>query len=87
MEVNQHRTRRLCLSLDPYNKNLPSSGHLLRQKNYRIFNDSARLQIAKFSFNTDAAKLWNSAPSEISSAKILSIAKKAIRAYAKSLPI
>ena len=76
-----------ALTLDPYNSHLPSSGHELRQKNNRIFNDTARLQIAEFSFNIDAAKLWNSAPIEITQIKSLSVAKKAIRAYAKSLPV
>ena len=32
-----------ALSLEPYNDHLTSSGHLLRQKNNRIFNDTARL--------------------------------------------
>jgi len=42
---------------------------------------------AKKSFTIDAAKVWNKAAQKIRTAKSLAMAKKAIRAYCKSLPI
>jgi hypothetical protein len=42
---------------------------------------------AKKSFTIDAAKVWNKASQKIRTAKSLAMAKKAIRAHCKSLPI
>ena len=76
-----------AIKLEPYSCNLTESGHELRQKNNRIFNDTSRLQIAEYSFHMDAAKLWNNAPIAITQAKILSLAKKAIKIHVKTLPV
>ena len=75
------------ITLDPYNAHMPSTNLSLRPKVNRTFNDSSRLVLAEHSFTIDAAKLWNNAPSEVTSAKNLSQAKKASRAYALTLPI
>jgi len=37
--------------------------------------------------NIDAAKVWNKASDEIRTAKTLAMAKKAIKAHCKTLPI
>ncbi len=42
---------------------------------------------AKKSFTIDAAKVWNKASQKIRTAKSLAMAKKAIRAHCKCLPI
>ena len=42
---------------------------------------------AKKSFTIDAAKVWNKASEKIRTAKTLEMAKKAIRAHCKTLPI
>ena len=76
-----------AIQLETYNCNLSDSGHELRQKHNRTFNDTSRLQIAENSFHIDAAKLWNSAPFAITQAKSLSIAKKAIKMHVKTFPV
>ena len=78
-----------ALSFDPYQQqNIDTeSQHNLRPKNNRVLNDTARLKISKQSFNVDAARLWNQAPIEITSAATLASAKLAILKFAKSLPI
>ena len=75
------------ITLEPYNTHITSLSLSLRHKANRTFKDTSRLVLAEHSFNIDAAKLWNNALSEITTAKILSQAKKACRAYALSLPI
>ena len=50
-------------------------------------NDSTRLQMAKSSFNMDAASVWNAAPGEIRSAKNIAEAKTLIRRFVKTLPV
>ena len=75
------------IHLDPYNENLPLSGHSLRHQPNRIFKDSSRLVLTENSFNIDAAKLWNGAPYSVTGADTLPIAKKAIRLYVESLPV
>ena len=75
------------INLEPYHPTHGESGHLLRARTNRIFNDSSRLRVARHSFNIDAAKLWNSAPTEITAAPSPYAAKKVIIKYCKSLPI
>ena len=66
---------------------LSGSGHELRLKSNRIFNDTTRLQIAEFSFHMDAAKLWNHAPISVTQARSLLLAKKAIKLHVRTFPI
>jgi hypothetical protein len=75
------------LQLDPYNQTTTTLSLDLRPKPSRVFNDSARLQISKYSFNVDSARLWNQAPPEVTSAPTLDAAKSAIKTYANSLPV
>ena len=75
------------LQLDPYNQTTATLSLDLRPKPSRVFNDSARLQISKYSFNVDSARLWNQAPPEVTSAPTLDAAKSAIKTYANSLPV
>ena len=74
------------ISLEPYNPH-QNLKHELRYRSNRIFNDSHKLKITESSFNTDAARIWNTAPDEIRCATTLAAAKKEIKKYAKSLPI
>ena len=73
--------------LDPYVAERRKTNFELRPKTNRIFNDTARLQVSKSSFNIDAARTWNNAPKEVQNAITLSIARREIRTFCKSLPI
>ena len=74
------------ISLDPFKKSVNQT-HVLRTKNYRVFNDTSRLAMSQSSFNIDAAKIWNAAPLEIKNSTSISEAKKQIIFFVKSLPI
>ena len=75
--------------MDPYNQGatIPTTTLHLRPKPTRTFNDSSRLMVSKYSFIVDSARLWNLAPPEITMAATLNLAKKAILAHVKSLPV
>ena len=75
------------IKLEPYNPTVQSTGHSLRPKMNRIFNDSTRLVLAEHSFAIDAAKLWNNAPIGITIAPNITQAKRAIMSYVLTLPI
>ena len=77
------------IRLEPYNgqSNRSEPGPSLRERPNRVFNDSTRLQMAKSSFNSDAARIWNAAPGEIRSAKTIAEAKMFIRRFVKTLPV
>ena len=78
-----------ALSFDPYKKNTPAQSMELnlRPRPTRVYNDSSRLHISKQSFNIDGARLWNLAPIQITTALTLGIAKSAILAHVKTLPV
>ena len=73
--------------LEPYCTDQLSRTHTLRPKSNRIFNDTARLEISKSSFNIDAARLWNGAPPDVQAATSLESAKRSILNYVKKFPI
>ena len=75
------------IELEPYKKDKPLSHHELRTQKNRVFNDSARLKIASQSFNIDAARLWNLGPASITESVTITLAKKAIQIFVKTLPI
>ena len=75
------------IQLEPYNNHLTQSGLRLRPKLDRVFNDTSRLRLAESSFNIDAARVWNAAPADITTAISIELAKKRIRIYAESLPV
>ena len=52
-----------------------------------ILITSSRLQVSLNSFNVDAARLWNNAPIQISTAPTLSAAKTAMLNNVKQLPV
>ena len=64
------------IKLTTYNENIIPSGHSLRPKSNWVFNDTTRLVLAEHSFSIEAAKLWNMAPINVTSAKTLGLAKK-----------
>ena len=72
--------------MEPFNQSSQNS-HQLRPKPNGTFCDTARLQISQSSFNIDAARAWNNAPSKVKGALTLTEAKKAIKTFCKSLPI
>ena len=73
--------------MDPYNKNETVSTIDLRPRPNRTFNDSPKLQISKSSFGYDAARLWNLAPSNVTLAITLNVAKSETLKHVKTLPI
>ena len=77
------------LNLEPFNPNLNQGelSHNLRPKQTKTFKDTARLRVSKCSFNIDAAKIWNVAPSDIQKATTLSSAKTAIKKFCLTLPV
>ena len=75
------------VSLDPYSAHQDVSGRVLRPQPNRIFNDTTRLVLAEHSFHVDAAKLWNTAPINVTNASRLRMAKKAILEHVLNMPI
>ena len=75
------------INLEPYNPQSSQTGHQLRPKLNRVFNDTARLQVSKSSFNIDAAKLWNYAPEDLRIAVSLTEAKRLIKIHCKTIPL
>ena len=59
----------------------------LRTSSLRQFDTSCKTKTGENSFHVSAAKLWNSAPANIKSAKSPFAAKKAIKMYCTGLPI
>ena len=80
-----------ALSFDPYKRPHPVQDVNLeiplRPRTNRVYDDYSRLQISKQSFNIDAARLWNLAPREVTTAVSLSAAKSAILIHVKSFPV
>ena len=58
-----------------------------RSGTQRDMTESGGSAQAKKSFTIDAAKVWNKASEKIRTAKSFAMAKKAIRAHCKCLPI
>ena len=75
------------VKLDPYNRNESATILDLRPRPNRIFDDTYRLQMSQHSFHADAAKIWNAAPTQITTAATLAIAKTEIQKYVTSLPV
>ena len=73
--------------LEPYNKDRPLNNHELRIQSNRTFNDLAKSKAVSQSFNLEAAKLWNLAPTSMTYATTLIIAKRAIKSLVKSFPV
>ena len=64
------------IQLEPYNNHLTQSGLRLRPKLDRVFNDTSRLRLAESRFNIDAARVWNAASADITTAISIELAKK-----------
>ena len=75
------------IQLEPYNSQLAQSGLTLRTQNNRVFKDTLRLHLAVSSFNIDAARIWNAAHMDVTSAVTIAVAKSRIRKFAESLPV
>ena len=59
------------IELEPYTAVTGEKNYRLPPQRNRIFNDSCRLKRSEESFNIDAARLWNAAPIEITTATTL----------------
>ena len=59
----------------------------LRPTSIRIWKEDGRTDAARESFSRNTAKIWNQAPMTIKDAMTLSLAKKRVKEYCKSLPI
>ena len=68
-------------------ENLVPNARNIRSHINRVWNKDERSITAKESFSSNTAKLWNQAPISIKEAKPLSIAKKLVYSYCKTLPI
>ena len=75
------------ITLEPYNQNLLNQNIGLRPQINRVFNDTCKLKKSESSFHIDAARLWNAAPQDITSATNILQAKSAIRLFCKNLPL
>ena len=59
----------------------------LRPSSLKEVKDSARTKIGENSFCMSAARMWNSAPAEIKQCSTLTLAKKRIKEFCKTMPI
>ena len=59
----------------------------LRPSSLKEVKDSARTKIGENSFCMSAARMWNSAPAEIKQCPTLTLAKKRIKEFCKTMPI
>ena len=75
------------ITLEPYNQNLLNQNIGLRPQINRVFNDTCKLKKSESSFHIVAARLWNAAPQDITSATNILQAKSAIRLFCKNLPL
>ena len=75
------------IELEPYKVPTGENNYGLRPQSNRICNDSCRLKRSEQSFNIDAARLWNAAPVEITTAATLNVAKSLITKYCQTLPV
>ena len=75
------------IKLEQNNPGMIQYERIVRPSTNRKWNQDAKSNAAKESFSRNAAKLWNTAPETIKSARNLSLAKKEIIKYCKTLPI
>ena len=75
------------IELEPNHQGLGPTERSVRPSTSRKWNQDARSTAAKESFSRNAAKLWNTAPQCIKTAKCLRAAKSEIRKYCSTLPI
>ena len=75
------------VQLEPNNTTGNSSGRNMRPTTSRMWNQDARTAAEKESFSRNAAKIWNTALTELKIISTKSAAKKAIKEFCKSLPI
>ena len=71
--------------MELHNPSQNKNDRMLRLSSVKIWKDDARSKAASESFSRDCAKLWNNAPANIKNAKTLSLAKKEIKLYCRSL--
>ena len=71
--------------LEPNNPSRDTQGRSIRATTEKKWKDTAKSKAGEMSCSRDAAKLWNNAPLTIKSAKTLSLAKKEIKAYCKTI--
>ena len=75
------------VQLEPNNASPAYTERSVRPSTTRKWNQDTKSTAAKESFSRNAAKLWNSAPETVKTAKNLSFAKKEIKGHCKMLPI
>ena len=75
------------IQLEPNNASECPSDRNLRPSTIRKWNQDVTFSAAKECFSRNAAKLWNCAPNNITTAKNVHTAKTAIKNYCKLLPI
>ena len=61
--------------------------HHIEANKYNRIIETRRSTKARASFVGDAPRVWNKAPSQVTNAKSLQIAKKEVRKFCKTLPI
>ena len=75
------------VQLEPNTFGQVGSDRTLRPSTSRKLNQDTKFSAAKECFSRNTAKIWNSAPMCIKSAKNLSSAKNEIKKFCKTLPI
>ena len=72
------------VQMETFNPSRVNSGRTVRPGTRKLWNDEAKTSAAKISFSKDTAKLWNNAPTDVTSASTLSGAKREIKKHCKS---
>ena len=75
------------LKLEKNYDNLVPNNRSVRSHINRVWNEDGRSIAAKEIFSRNTAKLWNQAPISLQEAKTLTIAKKHVYSYCRTLPI
>ena len=75
------------VKLEPNNSSTTYNERNMRPSTSRKWNQDAKTTAEKECFSRNAAKLWNSAPMCVKTAKSLNAAKNEIKKHCKMLPI
>ena len=73
--------------LEPNNPGRNDGGRSVRESTTKNWKDMSKTKAARESMSRDCAKLWNTAPTNITSATTLCGAKRLIKAYCKTFEI
>ena len=75
------------IQLEPNHDNLIPNDRIVRSTTTRHWKEDGKTNTARDSFSRSTAKIWNQAPTNIKECKSITLAKKLIKTYCKSLPV